>query len=143
MGDITNQILNSGTQIVQRKIEYISNKTPKIIMAALKNNPKTLQYLTIDELNTLVATPCENDVLKRAALFSALTGLRHSDIQKLKWNEISLDNNQPRINFTQKKTKGVEYMPMSKQALQLCGEVGLPNDLIFKNLLLDMMAVEV
>ncbi len=25
-------------------------------------------------------------------------------------------------------------MPMSKQALQLCGEVGLPNDLIFKNL---------
>ena len=27
------------------------------------------EYLTIDELNTLVATPCENDVLKRAALF--------------------------------------------------------------------------
>jgi integrase len=63
------------------------------------------EYLTIDELNTLVATPCENDVLKRAALFSALTGLRHSDIQKLKWNEISIENNQPRINFTQKRQK--------------------------------------
>ena len=25
-------------------------------------------------------------------------------------------------------------MPISKQALQLCGEVGLPTDLIFKNL---------
>ena len=92
------------------------------------------EYLTIDELNTLVETPCENDVLKRAALFSALTGLRHSDIQKLKWNEISLDNNQPRINFTQKKTKGVEYMPISQQALEICGEPKSPNDLVFENL---------
>ncbi len=92
------------------------------------------EYLTIDELNTLVETPCENDVLKRAALFSALTGLRHSDIQKLKWNEISLDNNQPRINFTQKKTKGVEYMPISQQSLELCGEPKSPNDLVFENL---------
>jgi integrase len=72
--------------------------------------------------------------LKRAALFSALTGLRHSDIQKLKWNEISLDNNQPRINFTQKKTKGVEYMPISQQALEICGEPKSPNDLVFENL---------
>jgi len=92
------------------------------------------EYLTIDELNTLVATPCENDVLKRAALFSALTGLRHSDIQKLKWNEINMDNRQPRINFTQKKTKGVEYMPISQQALEICGEPKSPNDLVFENL---------
>jgi len=92
------------------------------------------EYLTLEELNTLVETPCELDVLKRAALFSALTGLRHSDIQKLTWNEISIENDQAKINFTQKKTKGVEYMPMSKQALQLCGEVGLPNELVFKDL---------
>lgn len=92
------------------------------------------EYLTIDELNTLVATPCENDVLKRAALFSALTGLRHSDIQKLKWNEINMDNGQPRINFTQKKTKSVEYMPISQQALEICGEPKSPNDLVFENL---------
>lgn len=92
------------------------------------------EYLTIDELNTLVATPCENDVLKRAALFSVLTGLRHSDIQKLKWNEINMDNGQPRINFTQKKTKGVEYMPISQQALEICGEPKSLNDLVFENL---------
>jgi integrase len=107
------------------------------ISAKIKSIPSEesrREYLTIDELNTLVATPCENDVLKRAALFSALTGLRHSDIQKLKWNEISLDNNQPRINFTQKKTKGVEYMPISQQALEICGEPKSPNDLVFENL---------
>ena len=49
------------------------------------------EYLTIEELNTLASTPCEKEVLKRAALFSALTGLRHSDIQKLRWKEISIE----------------------------------------------------
>lgn len=100
----------------------------------IPNEESRREYLTIDELNTLVATPCENDVLKRAALFSALTGLRHSDIQKLKWNEISIESNQPRISFTQKKTKGVEYMPISQQALEICGTPKSPNDLVFENL---------
>ncbi len=107
------------------------------ISAKIKSIPSQetrREYLTIEELNTLVKTPCENDVLKRAALFSALTGLRHSDIQKLRWNEISIDNNQPRINFTQKKTKGVEYMPISQQALELGGEPKSTNDLVFENL---------
>ncbi|HBR10830.1 MAG TPA: recombinase [Chryseobacterium sp.] len=107
------------------------------ISAKIKSIPSQetrREYLTIEELNSLVETPCENDVLKRAALFSALTGLRHSDIQKLKWNEISFEGNQPRINFTQKKTKGVEYMPISQQALEICGEPKSANDLVFENL---------
>jgi integrase len=92
------------------------------------------EYLTIDELNTLAATPCERDVLKRAALFSALTGLRHCDIQKLRWQEISIDGNQAKLHFTQQKTKGVEYTPISEQALQLCGEPGNPEQFVFEDL---------
>lgn len=92
------------------------------------------EYLSIDELNTLAATPCERDVLKRAALFSALTGLRHCDIQKLRWQEISIDGNQAKLNFTQQKTKGVEYTPISEQALQLCGEPGTPEQFVFEDL---------
>lgn len=79
------------------------------------------EYLTVEELNTLARTPFD-PIVKRAALFSALTGLRHSDIQKLKWAEIEEFNGGYRLNFTQQKTKGVEYMPISKQAYQLCGE---------------------
>ena len=79
------------------------------------------EYLTVEELNMLARTPFD-PVVKRAALFSALTGLRHSDIQKLKWSEIEEFNGGYRLNFTQQKTKGVEYMPISKQAFQLCGE---------------------
>ncbi|MDR2969467.1 MAG: site-specific integrase, partial [Tannerellaceae bacterium] len=69
------------------------------------------EYLTVEELNTLASTPCERDVMKRAALFSALTGLRHCDIQKLQWKEISMNGNHAQLHFTQQKTKGVEYMP--------------------------------
>jgi integrase len=92
------------------------------------------EYLTVEELNTLAGTPCEKDVLKRAALFSALTGLRHCDIQKMQWKEIQIEGDNARLNFTQQKTKGVEYMPIPKQALQLCGEQGEPEQLIFEDL---------
>lgn len=92
------------------------------------------EYLTIEELNTLASTPCEKEVLKRAALFSALTGLRHSDIQKLRWKEISIEDGSVKLHFTQKKTKGVEYMPISQQAFQLCGEPRLPEQLVFEDL---------
>ena len=92
------------------------------------------EYLTVEELNTLAATHCERDVLKRAALFSALTGLRHCDIQKLRWKEISMDGNQTRLHFTQQKTKGVEYTPISEQALKLCGEPRKPEQLVFEDL---------
>lgn len=92
------------------------------------------EYLTIEELNKLASTYCENEVMKRAALFSALTGLRLSDIQKLKWKEISVESGLPKIHFTQQKTKGVEYMPISEQALELCGERRLPDDLVFEGL---------
>jgi hypothetical protein len=72
--------------------------------------------------------------MKRAALFSALTGLRHCDIQKMQWKELQIDGDQARLNFTQQKTKGVEYMPISPQALELCGEPRKPNQLVFEDL---------
>lgn len=92
------------------------------------------EYLTLEELNQLAATPCESDILKRAALFSALTGLRHSDIKQLKWRDIVKDKEHYQLHFTQQKTKGVEYMPISDQAYSLCGERGDADRLVFEGL---------
>ena len=92
------------------------------------------EHLTIEELNILAETPCDTPIIKRAALFSALTGLRHSDIQKLRWGEIQQEGKKYRLNFTQQKTKGVEYMPISEQAYKLCGERQEPNRLVFEDL---------
>ena len=80
-------------------------------------------FLTIEELNALVKTDCPNPLLKRAALFSALTGLRFSDIEKLIWGEIEYINGSGYfIQFKQQKTKGIEVLPISEQAYNLLGE---------------------
>ena len=88
------------------------------------------EYLTLDELNKLVKTPCNNDLLKRAALFSALTGLRFSDIQKMTWSELEYINGQGYfLNFNQKKTKGVEVLPISEQAYRFTEGTENPQDM--------------
>ena len=92
------------------------------------------EHLTLDELNTLAQTPCDNPIIKRAALFSALTGIRHVDIKKMKWKEIVKEGDHYRVNFTQQKTKGVEYTPISAQAYQLCGERLEDNRIVFEGL---------
>jgi integrase len=94
-------------------LTYLGNKVGTISKAEVRRN-----YLTLDELNSLVNKPCTDQVIKRAALFSALTGLRFSDIEKLTWDEIDGTV----LNFTQRKTGGVETMPISDQAITLMGD---------------------
>ena len=78
--------------------------------------------LTMNEVQMLVDTPCKDDVLKRAFLFSILTGLRHSDIQTLKWKQIQQTSKGTwQAVVIQQKTKRPDYKPVIQQALQLCG----------------------
>jgi len=101
----------------------------------IKSKETRREYLTIEELNKLVKTPCGNDILKRAALFSALTGLRFSDIQKMVWGEIEYIKGQGYLlNFRQKKTQGVETLPISEQAYTLLGERRGENEKVFAGL---------
>jgi len=100
----------------------------------------TREYLTADELQKLVSTPCKLPLLKRAFLFSALTGIRWSDVNKMKWSEVrdeGMDSqNTPifRIVFQQKKTDGVEYLYISRQAREFLGERKESKERVFKGL---------
>jgi integrase len=92
-------------------------------------------FLTIEELNALVKAECKCPELKNAALFSALTGLRFSDIEKLIWGEIEhINGNGYFIRFTQQKTQGVETLPISEQAYKLLGTAKAYTDKIFPTL---------
>ena len=92
--------------------------------------------LTMNEVQMLVDTPCKDDVLKRAFLFSILTGLRHSDIQALRWKQIQQTSKGTwQALVVQQKTKRPDYKPVTEQAIQLCGE--RPDDderLVFEGL---------
>ena len=82
----------------------------------------TRMYLTLEEVKTLADTPCEYDSVKRAFLFSCLTGLRRSDIIKMTWGEVQEQSGFIRIIFRQKKTGGQEYLDITPQAAELMGE---------------------
>ena len=84
---------------------------------------KVRATLSLEEVKRLAETPCENEVLRRASFFSILTGLRHIDISKLKWKYFSQTSNGGWcIDLSQIKTKKDAYLPISDQALSLCGE---------------------
>ena len=52
------------------------------------------EYLTLDEVKQLAATPCRIPVLKQASLFACMTGLRISDILKLQWSDFEMGPDQ-------------------------------------------------
>ncbi len=111
---------------------------PKDLNADLKSIKEIetqREFLTLDELRRLVDTPCNDDVLKRAALFSALTGLRHSDIKKMKWGEITVIDGKYTLRYTIQKTSKYQELPISEQAVSLCGERKSPNSLVFEELI--------
>jgi integrase len=93
------------------------------------------EYLTHQELQVLASTDCKYDVLKRAFIFSCLSGLRWSDINTMVWSEVrDEDNDVSKINFRQEKTDGVEYLYISGQARGLLGERQHPSERVFKGL---------
>jgi integrase len=88
-------------------------------------------YLTLEEVRTMAATPFKHEGLKRAFLFSCLTGFRKSDILKMTWGEVRKEGNFTRIVFRQKKTGGQEYMDINPQAVEFMGKVGKPTEKVF------------
>lgn len=95
------------------------------------------QYLSLDEIKAMAAAECDYPEVKRAFLFSCLTGLRRSDIEKLTWGEVTQLNGRTRLVFRQKKTGGQEYLDITTQAAELIGECGAAkqSDKVFGNIL--------
>ena len=92
------------------------------------------EYLTFEELQSLSKSPCKYEILKRAFIFSCLTGIRWSDINTMTWSEVRDEGENSRINFRQEKTDGVEYLYISKQARSLLSERQSPEERVFKGL---------
>jgi integrase len=107
--------------------ENIAEKTNAVKQAETQRN-----YLSLEELNILAKTDCKSPEIKTQALFSALTGLRRSDIQKLIWEEVQyVKGSGYLIRFKQKKTGGSETLPITEQAFNLLGGRKQPKDAVF------------
>lgn len=74
------------------------------------------EFLTIDEVKTLIDTPCKREDVKSAFLFSCYCGLRISDVLALKWKNVDCTSEQWHINIVMQKTRQPLYLPLSMQA---------------------------
>lgn len=113
----------------------IIQMNPASQVEGIKSDDPDREFLTLEELQAAAKVDCEMPVLKNAFIFSALTGLRWSDIEKLVWSEVQhSEQSGYYIRFRQKKTKGAETLPISEQAFQLLGERKQGDSKVFEGL---------
>lgn len=120
------------------KIAFEKNYIRENIGAKIKSiklEEVEIEFVTKEELKMLSDTECENSIIKKAFIFSALTGLRFSDCKKLTWSEIQKGaDGSDIIRFKQKKTRGLQTLPLSQTVIKHIGERQKKNDPVFKGL---------
>lgn len=101
--------------------KYLKEDVNEYLDAIEERTPKK-EFLTLEEVKRLKNTHCAFPVLKAASLFSCLTGLRFSDVENLKWENIEKASEGGYcIRITVVKTKDEFTLPISDEAYELCG----------------------
>lgn len=112
-----------------------SNPVDKMKKSEKPKRPEVLKpYLDATEIKDLIEANCRIDGVKRAFLFSCFTGLRISDVQALKWENIWKDGDNWRVGCTMVKTQEYIESKLSKEALACLPEKGdkKSNDVVFE-----------
>lgn len=110
----------------------LMRKNPFDTLLLPKATPTKREYLTIEELRKLINTKFKYDNLRRMFLFSCLTGLRYSDVVRLRWGDVRKQGDMTRIVFRQHKTGGMEYLDISPQAEAYMGERRMDEMYVFR-----------
>ncbi len=110
------------------KHDYLkANPIDKMDMT-LKQRFEEKPFLTIDEVKTLIKTPCNNEETKRAFLFSCFSGFRISDIMSLKWSDLVKDGEVLSAIIIMQKTKKKINQPIDIAAMAWLPERGEASD---------------
>lgn len=93
------------------------------------------EFLTIEEMQRLAKTEYKlPDVIRRAALFSGLTGLRFIDIQRLQWSNVRQSEGDILLVLRIKKVDEPTTHYISEEAFELLGVAGPAEQKIFQGL---------
>lgn len=107
----------------------VASNPMKGINVKRKSDGRT--YLTLEELQKLVKTDTKRKAMKRAFLFSCLTGLRVGDIKRLRWANVTESDGYTRLIFQTQKTATPMYLDIDKQAAALLGERKAGSEFVF------------
>ena len=115
--------------------EKIIPDNPASRVRGIKAGETEREFLTKEEVERITNFNCNPPILKVAFLFSILTGLRWSDIQKMTWSEVRGSVTEGWfIRYQQKKTKDFEVLPITQEARDLLGESKEPHERTFRGL---------
>ena len=118
--------------------EHRIMENPNGFLDRIDTIPTEKEHLSRQELIRLADTPCRSEVLRKAFLFSCLTGLRKSDIKQLTWDRIQpYGDGGMYVTLRMQKTQQLVNNPISNEALDLIGfydndEGRQPTDKVFK-----------
>lgn len=93
----------------------IFSKNPALDVSIKKQSTRR-EFLTVEELRKLAATPCSNQETQAAFLFSAFSGLRYCDVKALSWDKVRQVDGTTFLEYTQTKTGEPETLPLSEEA---------------------------
>lgn len=94
----------------------------------------TPEYLTIDEVQTISEVSCDSEVVKRAFLFSCLTGIKFKDVKRVTWGQVQRLGSHMRISFSSNKPDEATVIDVTDEAVPYLGERGEDDDLVFEAL---------
>lgn len=109
---------------IRRKI---IRENPCRFARPLKKGAIKRTFITQEQLQKLALTPCPDAEVRRAFLFACYTGLRLSDVKKLKWAEVT----GRLLRIVQKKTGESLSLPLNDTAIQLLGSPKSSGSLVF------------
>lgn len=116
--------------------EGILSKNLAINANYIKPEESFREYLTEEELKRLWETAIKYPEIKRAALFSALTGFRYVDVEALVWERIFGDKHQGfYIQLKEQKTGNIHNHPIPKIAYNILKQEGTSTGKVFKTLI--------
>lgn len=104
----------------------LSSKDKELIVKVNAGIKKDI--LTFEEIQILASTPLHNNEVKRAFIFSCLTGLRFCDVNNLKWRNIQ----KGLLNIIQQKTGVPVRINLNQSALDILGKSGSSGESVFE-----------
>lgn len=112
------------------RLRFMKENVLDFVQSRPKGRAKKKEALTLAEIKTLSITPTESIEVRKAFLFSCMSGLRWVDVKTLTWK--CLDLNSRQMNVTQSKTGEQVSLPLNDTAIHLLGgPARQPNDLVF------------
>lgn len=114
-------ILNDAVRkklIPSNPVHYLTREDRKPIKAEKSQRG----FLTIDEVKKLLESDYTSNDIRRGFLFSCFTGLRLSDVENLRWNDIKKRGENMYLEIVTQKTREPITIKLNNQALRCLPE---------------------